>query len=208
MGLHIELMGRISVTPRLNPGEVEYLRALAWAGPARDGTDPYAVPAHPRLDVLLRKADPGSDRRLRVDGEPPMGCGWSPCVRGCCIAWSGQEKFYYPADWLRFLVEHLLGPDARAKGEVSPDLDGFTFDHSLDGVVAVSCAETEEFWLIVAKDNEIEEVLLARGDCQEGFWPRLPGALPLDPLDPSTYADGVVRRRIEGVRYAVRERTA
>ena len=96
----------------------------------------------------------------------------------------------------------------RAKVEASPDLDGFTFDHTLDGVVAVSCSETEEFWLVVAQDNDIEEVLLARGDCQEGFWPRLPGARPMDPLAPATSTDGVVRRRIEGVRYAVRERPA
>lgn len=74
-------------------------------------------------------------------------------------------------------------------------------------VVAVSCAEAEEFWLIVPRDNEISEVLLSRGDCQEGFWPRLPGARPVDPLDPATYTDRVVRRRVEGVRYAVGERT-
>lgn len=203
MGMHIELLGRVSIDPPLNPAETEYLRALAYAGPAREGDDPYAVPAHPKLEVLLRRRR--GDRPLRnlTDREPPMGCGWSPCGRGCCLSWSGVEKFYYPADWLTFLVTHLLGPGAAAAASGSPDLDGFTFDHHLDGVVAVSCAETEELWLVVAHDNEISEVLLSRGEVQPGFGAWLPDACVLDPLDGASFAGGSVPRRVEGVRYTV-----
>lgn len=203
MRITVELLGRFSIEPPLNAVEVEYLRALAMSGPAREG-DPYAVPDHPGLQVLLRRNAHDEPRRRLTDREPPRSCGWAPCAHGCCLSWDGEENFYYPGDWLAYLVENLLGPEAAAASSTSPDLAGFTFDHRLDGVVAASCVESDELWLIVARDNEITEVLLSRPDADEGLAPLPSDVRLLTPLDAGSYVGGTLPRRVEGVRYTVR----
>ena len=54
---------------------------------------------------------------------------------------------------LRFLVEHYLGPDARAKESDNPDFAAFTFDHRLDGVIVGERDDTDELFLIRVPDT-------------------------------------------------------
>jgi hypothetical protein len=51
MSMHIDLIGRVSVTPPLDAAETGYLQAPARCEPACAGGDPYAAP-HPRPEVL------------------------------------------------------------------------------------------------------------------------------------------------------------
>ena len=107
-----ELTGCLRIRPALNEAERSHLADLA----ASAGT--------------LRGTPTG-----RGDRDVPFArLAWEPCPRGCCLTWDpAAEKASMMLPSLRFLIDHLLRDGA--KGEGSPQLAGFTFDHVLDGVV-------------------------------------------------------------------------
>lgn len=44
------------------------------------------------------------------EGQPGLWCHWEPSDDGAYLRWDGGEKFYYYAEWLRYIVEHFLTP--------------------------------------------------------------------------------------------------
>jgi hypothetical protein len=92
------------------------------------------------IDVLLELAD--SQRTLRStptgrgNAEVPFArMAWDVCLAGCCLWWTGEEDDEWIGPSLAFLVDHWFRRGA--VGEGHPKLEAFTFDHVLDGVVAV-----------------------------------------------------------------------
>jgi len=105
-------LGRIEVRPPLNEAERDYLLSLA------------------RSSSTLRGTPTG-----RGDGSVPFAhLAWESCEAGCCLTWSALEQSLHMLPSLRFLVDHLLKPGAKAEGHKR--FPGFTCDHVLDGVVA------------------------------------------------------------------------
>ena len=92
------------------------------------------------IDVLLDLAD--SRRTLRStptgrgNAEVPFArMAWDVCLDGCCLWWTGEEDDKWMGPSLAFMVDHWFRPGA--VGEGHPKLAAFTFDHVLDGVLAV-----------------------------------------------------------------------
>lgn len=92
------------------------------------------------IDVLLDLAD--SQRTLRGtptgrgNAEVPFArMAWDVCLDGCCLWWTGEEDDKWIGPSLAFMVDHWFRHGA--VGEGHPRLAAFTFDHVLDGVVAV-----------------------------------------------------------------------
>jgi hypothetical protein len=107
-----EFTGCLRIRPALNEAERAYLHVLADSGRTLRGTTIG-----------------------RGDKDVPFAyLAWEVCRGGCCLTWDPTaERASMMLPSLRFLVDHLFRDGA--KGEGSPKLEGFTFDHVLDGVV-------------------------------------------------------------------------
>ena len=102
-----------------------------------------------------------SDRTLRGtptgrgDRAVPFArMGWEVCRDGCCLEWdTTAEDAKWMAETLRFVVDHLLRPGA--KGEGHPRLDGFTFDHVLNGAVTGRGPADRTTHVVTVTDNVV-----------------------------------------------------
>jgi len=98
-----------------------------------------------------------------MSGPPVVPYGvhhWRACAHGDRISWVRSEKSNDAVQALTFLVEHYLGPDAKAKGSESPDFAAFTFDHRLDGVIVGERDDTDEFLIRVVDSAFHHETLV------------------------------------------------
>lgn len=165
MGFNTSYLGRLDIAPRLNPAEVEWLRAFRLTERALHPKDPYAVPMHPRAawsEHLAALRDGGREQPRDVVGL--WRCDWEPCVEGCCLRWATTEKSNHAVQELGYLIDHFLRPGAEASRDGRPDFGEFTFDHVVSGVVAAERDDTRELFLIVADRNELSTRVLVRGD--------------------------------------------
>ncbi len=91
------------------------------------------------LETWVAQAQP----RVGVDAGR---LGWliASTVVIAALQCDGLEKFYGPAEWMRYVIDHFLRPGAIASGSGVPCFDGFTFDHSCNGVVAGARRDTGE----------------------------------------------------------------
>ena len=154
MRLATTFLGRFDIEPRLNPAEVEWLRAYA-AGPLFPrSADPYAIPMNPRAARL----DGGAT------GDTPSYCDWRPCLDGCCLQWTHDRETRGRAVEPQYLVDHFLRPGAYAASSGRDDFRPFTFDHRVSGVVAAEDGESRELYLLLADGAVIEERTLVAAD--------------------------------------------
>ncbi len=162
MGDTTDYLGHITISPPLNEQERRYLGAVRDMRHYDRGGSTYDVPPNP---TAPDPADVPVERYDAVQAaKPSLRCGWAVCGDGCCVSHDGIEKFNDPDRWLTYLVEHLLGPGAEAAGTGHPQLDGFTFDHHLDGVVVGHRRWSRELFALVVVDNEISYETLVPGD--------------------------------------------
>jgi hypothetical protein len=87
------------------------------------------------------------------EGQPGLWCGWTVSNDGTRIEWDGGEKFYYATDWMQYLIDHFLKPGAIGKG--APELEGFTFDHTVNGAIEARGEERGDIWQLVVEDNRV-----------------------------------------------------
>jgi hypothetical protein len=69
------------------------------------------------------------DRNEPPQGQPGLWCQWIPTEDGKEIVWDKGEKFYWHAEWLRYLIEFFLDPWGYAlDGEIQWKIieEGFT----------------------------------------------------------------------------------
>lgn len=153
MGYTTDFIGHFEIRPALNAAERDYLDAFAesrrWARPG----GPYAVPDHPGLE----EASGDAVARENVD-RPPAGAPGLWC------------------QWLVYLIDHFLRPDAKARADGGDQIIEFTFDHRVDGVVAACRRDTRRLWTIEARDNDVSEQDLVTGLDEWGTW----GAFPYE----------------------------
>lgn len=110
-----DFIGCLQVSPPLNDAELDFLAELADSGRTLRGT-------------------PTGRGRAEV---PFARSAWDACDGGCCLWWDDElGEGRWMTVTLEFIVDHLLRPGAVGAGH--PQLDGFTFDHVVNGVVVAT----------------------------------------------------------------------
>jgi len=163
MGYNTGYLGRIDLDPPLNEAECAYLTAFAASRRYdRDG-GPYAIPGNPAAERSQRP-DVDVDTFNRVaPGQPSLWCEWVPCLEGCCLVYSGNEKFYDGPRWLAYLIDHFLAPGACAQNSGDSWFDEFTFDHHASGIIAGCRHDTGELFLLRVTDNRVRRQTFVPG---------------------------------------------
>ena len=174
MGLHTDYLGRARIEPPLSPDEVDFLKSFGRTRHYGSST---------ALDVAEHPAD--NDRIGDVDtynrvaqGMPGLWCPWTCCDEGCCLHWDGGEKPYAPQQWLTYLIDTFLRPDAELADDPSARAIGLTFDHVLNGMIVGERRETTELFALVVRNNKVRRRTLVppldgvdewgyRGDSEE-----------------------------------------
>lgn len=127
-----DFTGRLQVQPPLNEDERDHLLDLLDA----EGT--------------LRGTPTG-----RGDRDVPFArLAWVACADGCCLEWDpGLEDARWMVATLRFVIDHLLRPGAKAEGRGR--FSGFTFDHVVTGVAVGRPDDAGTLVLVQVDGNEL-----------------------------------------------------
>ena len=178
MGYTTDFIGHIDIAPGLNANEIAYLTAFSESRRFVRPGGPYEVPGNPRAETSDGIAV--ADYNRPPAGQPGLWCDWVPCWDGCCLAFNGNEKFYDPTSWLRYLVRHFLAPGAPASRTPDHRLRGFTFNHVLDGMVVGCRRDNKELYAIVVRNNRVRERVLRPSKPADVDRPPLPYELASD----------------------------
>lgn len=162
MGYQTEFAGQIDIQPVLNVFEMNYLRRFADSRRMTRENGPYFVDG-----LGMAGQGDGPDKVLNHNmppqGQPGLWCKWEPNSVGSALEWNGAEKFYDGAEWMKYLIDHFLKPDAEAKRvlEVKPtehqarDFEHFTFDHILNGEIKAEGEESGDIWKLIVVENKV-----------------------------------------------------
>ncbi len=156
MGHTTDFIGHVAIHPPLNTVEQHYLTAFASSRRCERPGGPYDVPPNPAAERMDDAISHEAYNSLAA-GQPSLWCGWVPCWDGCCIAHDGIEKFYGATAWMSYLIDHFLAPHAHARESGLAWFDGFTFDHTADGIIAGCRRDTRELFLIEVERNIVRE---------------------------------------------------
>lgn len=159
MGYTTDFDGEIKVEPPLNEHEVQFLEDFTGSRRMARGKGPlFAEPGDdfgqgdPYGDVL--------DHNNPDPDQPSLWCHWEASADGQFIGWDGGEKFYYSVEWMKYYIERLFGPGARAYIDAHldnhPALKHFTCDHVLNGTIMAQGEESDDRWDLIITDNVIE----------------------------------------------------
>ena len=85
--------------------------------------------------------------------QPGLWCQWIPTNDGTSVEWDGGEKFYNAPQWMAYLIHHFLNSNGEAKGH--PGFEGFTFDHTLNGVLEAQGDAADDAWQLAVIDNRV-----------------------------------------------------
>lgn len=166
MGYTTDFIGHIEIHPPLNTAEQHYLLAFSASRRYDRVGGPYEVPGNPSAEHDERPADIDTYNTL-APGQPSLWCDWQPGWDGCSLSFDGVEKFYGATQWLIYLIDHFLAPQARAATSGLACFDDFTFDHVLGGIIAACRRDTRELYLIQVEHNLVREKTLH--DPEAGF---------------------------------------
>lgn len=106
----------------------------------------------------------GVDYNALADGQPSLWCHWEVCWSGCCLTFSGAEKFYGSTQWMTYLIDHFLKPGAHASTSGLGSFEQFTFDHRLDGLVVASRRSDRRMTMVRVTDSVVVEEVMQPGD--------------------------------------------
>ena len=130
MGHTTDFIGHVDIEPALNQDEIEYLTAFGLTRHFDRPDGPYAVSGNPMAAQDQERASVDTETYSSLGpGKPQLYCQWVPCLDGCCLSFDGNEKFYQPVAWMRYLIQHFLKPGALASKSGLPAFEHFTFDH-------------------------------------------------------------------------------
>lgn len=151
MGYTTEFDGHINIAPPLNAQEIKFIRDHNATRRMKRNNGAYYVGStnnfgqDKEADIIEYNAPP----------EPQLSlwCGWTCNDEGTRIEWDGGEKFYSSAEWMKWLIEHILGdnPLAKTRTENMRFLQG----HTLNGEIQAQGEESDDKWLLTVKDNKI-----------------------------------------------------
>lgn len=158
MGLHTTYVGYVEITPALSEQETAYLTAFNASRRVERPGGPFAVPANPWAEE-----PPVAARDRPPAGQPGLWCPWQPCEEGHCLRWDGQEKPSGGQEWLSYLIDAFLRPGAKARRDRTGRFDGFTFDHTCQGVLVGEGEESREVFAL-----EVRPTACAAASCSPG----------------------------------------
>jgi hypothetical protein len=141
MGYHTEFSGGIAVKPPLNKSEVEFLQKFNQT--RHDGPAETTITTKDGGTVTFK--DPGD--------LPGIWCQWTASDDGKKIVWDEGEKFYSYEEWMVFIIEYFLQPQAKAASEL-PFLQA---NHICNGTIHAEGEEGEKFRLVV-ENNKVRMV--------------------------------------------------
>lgn len=147
MGYTTDFNGTVTVTPPLNPAEMEFLRAFANSRRMRRPDGPYST-----RDYDYRDLGPDAYNESPV-GQPSLWCDWEPTADGTGIEWNQTEKFYDADVWMRYVIDHFLKAGGLAQGQ--PGFEDFTFDHVVNGVIKAQGECPDDRWDLIVTDNQV-----------------------------------------------------
>jgi hypothetical protein len=116
MGYTTEFSGRVEVIPPLDKEEIEFLTKFSRTRRMARRKGPYFVDGA-GFAGQSHEADV-TDYNEPPAGQPSLWCQWIPTEDGAFIQWDGGEKFYGSSDWMKYIIEHFLKPDAIGRGEL------------------------------------------------------------------------------------------
>lgn len=164
MGYTTEFEGRINIEPPLNPHEIDYLTRFSESRRMDRTNGPYYIgggsmgQAH-EADII--------DYNRPHSSQPGLWCNWVPTPDGTALVWDGMEKFYDSVEWMIYLINYFLRPDAITSPtghmEIVPagsrplpeEFRHFTYDHILSGVIHAQGEEDDDEWLLHVMDNRV-----------------------------------------------------
>ena len=88
-------------------------------------------------------------------GQPGLWCQWVPTADGTAIEWDGGEKFYYVDEWMQYLIDHFLKPNAIASRSDDLQFENFTFDHTVSGIIDAQGENKGDRWRLIVENNEV-----------------------------------------------------
>lgn len=170
MGYTTDFTGEITVTPPLNASEISFLYDFNNSRRVDRKSGPLVVSGgpNPKYDDpdIRNYNNPPAD-------QPGLWCQWEATNEGESIEWDGNEKFYYADLWMKYLVDNLFGPQARAYinqhvGE-DPRLKDFTCDHVLEGQIQAQGEDPDDRWVLVVEKNvvKVAEAVISYKDAKE-----------------------------------------
>ena len=148
MGYTTEFSGQVTISPPLSQEEIDYLRKFNRTRRMSRQEGPYYVEGggfmgQDRDDGIINYNSPPA-------GQPSLWCQWTPTEDGTAIEWDGGEKFYDSPEWMKYLIDHFVGPRPRAQ-HLMPFLKG----HSLDGVIEAQGEESSDRWRLIVRDSKV-----------------------------------------------------
>lgn len=158
MGYDTQFFGQINVSPRLNVGEVSYLRSFSETRRVDRAVGPYYIPGRERSGGGV------VDWNQPSMSQPGLSCQWVPNEDGTALVWDWEGRFDGPGEWMRYLIDTFLRPGATLAAELARpipgsfypvEFEGFTFDHVLNGAILVQGEEVGDRWHLLFRDNVV-----------------------------------------------------
>ena len=150
MGYSTEFIGEIAITPPLSEQEIDYLKKFNQTRHTQLKPNPYAVGDFEPKDLINADHDIKTKNSFPPVGQPELWCNWIPTDDGTALKWSGVEKSYEMAEWLKYLIEHFIGLKPLAATEFP-----FLVGHSLNGEVEAFGERPKDLWKIVVENSDV-----------------------------------------------------
>jgi hypothetical protein len=142
--------GQIEINPPLNKDEMNYLSKFRQTRRMHREKGPYFVDGSGFMGQ--GHDDDVFDFNSPDPSQPGLWCKWEITEDGRFIEWDGGEKFYDDIQWMRYLIDHFLKPDALAK-ESLPFLQ---CNHVMNGTIYSQGEEIDDTWAIHVENNMVE----------------------------------------------------
>lgn len=155
MGYTTDFDGAITIEPPLNDAERDYLRKFSESRRMQRERGPYYVDGS-GYHGQGRDEDV-TDYNRAPDGQPGLWCHWTPSEDGAQLEWDEGEKFYDSPQWMAYVIDHFLRPDAHAKG-AGDAFAAFTFDHVCNGEIFAQGEDPDDKWKLTVTDNAVNVV--------------------------------------------------
>ena len=157
MGYTTDFEGSIQISPPLNEAERSFLRDLATTRRMNRTKGPLFIQdtvnfgQHHDPDVL--------DYNNPHPHQPSLWLQWEPSEDGKFLQWDGGEKFYGSAEWMEYIVNGLLSPEAevyvKEHLDEDPRLAEFQFNHICNGSIDAEGEDPDDRWTLIVVNNEV-----------------------------------------------------
>ena len=145
MGYTTYFNGEIQIEPPLNDEEISYLNKFSASRRMKRDQGPYYT-GDDKSGVENYNKPP--------ECQPGLWCQWVPCRDGEVLVWDEGEKFYNAAEWMAYIIQHFLEPDAVAK-QANPAAFAEFVPHVLNGKIEAVGEDPDDRWQLEVIDNAV-----------------------------------------------------